>query len=124
MIPRFTTTPDVHGLEDGRLELDHELVYIDAKGRRFMVPKGFVTDLASVPRLVPGIVRVLFRGPLQTAHAAILHDWLYKTKAMSRRKADALFYEALRATKEGRAGAWLMWAGVRLGGWVPWSKHG
>lgn len=116
----FLTSPDVHWLEDGSLELDAPLVYLDAAGNRWEVPTGFTTDLASVPRLVPGVVRLFFRGPLQTARAAILHDWLYQSKTVSRRQADALFFEALRATGESRAGAWMMWLGVRSGGWWAW----
>lgn len=123
MTPRFCTSPDVHWLADGRLELDAPLVYIDASGKEWQVPKGFTTDLASVPRVVPGIVRLLFRGPLQTAHAAILHDWLYNARKVSRREADALFWEALRATGESAVGAWLMWAGVRAGGWWRWRSR-
>jgi hypothetical protein len=120
---KFITSPDVHWRMDGRLELDAPLIYVDSKGQVWDVPAGFATDLASVPRLVPGIVRVFFRGELQTAHAAILHDALYHFQDVSRSEADALFYEALRATGETRVGAWLMWAGVRLGGWLPWKRR-
>ncbi len=120
--PRFISSPDVHWLEDGSLELDAPLLYVDAAGRLWVVPKGFRTDLASVPRAVPGVLRLFFRGPLQTAWAAILHDWLYRMKEVARRIADAMFYEALRATGESTVGAWMMWLGVRSGGWWAWRS--
>lgn len=119
-MPSFLGFPDVHWLPDGRLELDAPLVYRSESGESFVVPAGFRTDLASVPRGVPGLVRLLFRGPLQTAHAAILHDWLYSRGEVSRFEADRLFWEALRATGESRVGAWLMWAGVRGFGWMAY----
>ena len=121
---RFSDLPNVHWLDSGELQLDAPLVYTALSGVVFTVPEGFTTDLASVPSIVPGVIRILFRGPLQTAMAAILHDYLYETGIVSRREADSLFYEALRATGEGRVGAFLMWSGVRLGGWYVWNKHG
>lgn len=52
------------------------------------VPKGFITDGASVPRFL------WFVGcPMQksTLRAAILHDYLYKSKEVSKMEADWLF---------------------------------
>lgn len=121
--PRFVGTPQVHWLPDGRLQLDAPLYYISRDGREFRIPAGFDTDLASVPRLVPGVVRVFFRGELKTAWAAILHDRLYQTREVTRMQADALFFEALRFTGETRFGAWCMWLGVRAGGWYAWNDH-
>lgn len=118
----FTAQPDVHWRDDGRLELDCDLIYWSADAKRYLIPAGFVTDLASVPRFIPGIVRLIFRGNLLTARAAILHDWLYYTKMMSRREADDLFYEALRSTGEGLLGAWTMWSAVRISGWWAWMN--
>ena len=119
----FVNLPDVHWLPDGRLQLNSPLTYRSYYIDVIEIPAGFITDLASVPPLVPGVVRALFRGPLETATAAILHDYLYATGVVSRRKADALFYEALIATGETRTGAYLMWLGVRVGGWSSWRKH-
>lgn len=119
----FNALPDVRWLANGRLELQNVITYQAADGRRFVIPAGFITDLASVPRGLPGVFRLLFRSELHTALAALLHDRLYYTAEVSRSEADALFYEALRATHETRVGAWAMWAGVRAGGWFAWRKH-
>jgi hypothetical protein len=84
----------------------------------FVVPKGFVCDLASIPKFITWLVPSWD----QTAGAGILHDWLYRTGLLSRLDADALFYEALRAEPStGRFWAFWMWAAVRVFGWGPWT---
>lgn len=88
---------------------------------RFVVPPGFVTDLASIPRavrLLPGFdVNGRSRAP------AVLHDWLYCSQAVSRSLADYLFHVALRAEGVPPVTADLFWAGVRLGGWVYYNRR-
>ena len=49
------------------------LVGVSIKDRNITVGKGFVTDLASVPRLALAII-----APWDVARAAIIHDLLYK----------------------------------------------
>lgn len=47
---------------------------------------------------------------------AVIHDWLYSTGGLSRKASDEVFYNALRSSRTARWRAWLMWAGVRIGG--------
>ncbi|WP_240921154.1 DUF1353 domain-containing protein [Metapseudomonas otitidis] len=47
---------------------------------------------------------------------AVIHDYLYGTANLSRRQSDEVFYNALRSSGVARWRAWLMWAGVRIGG--------
>lgn len=82
------------------------------------VPAGFVTDLASVPRLPFAYLIVGGKGK----KAAVVHDWLYSTRKCTRAQADEVFREALAASGYGGAVQGLMWSGVRVGGWVPWSR--
>ena len=94
------------------------LVY-EAETYYVMVPAGFETDFASVPRLP---LMYLLAG--DTAHeAAVIHDYLYRTNGISRREADALFYTIMRETNEPRWRAWMMWFAVRAGGWRTWNKY-
>lgn len=89
------------------------LVYqSDAAGQTFTVPAGFETDFASVPR-IPLIYELTGNT---SQEAATLHDWLYTTGTVSRSMADAVLKEASIATNVPRWRAWLMWAGVRIGG--------
>ena len=58
---------------------------------RVNVPRGFVTDLASIPR----VFFSLFRPDGQYAHAAVVHDWLYWNQSTSRAIADEIFNLAM-----------------------------
>jgi len=127
--PRFVDEPECRWEKDseqhltGYLLLSAPLTYLARSGELFPVPEGFRTDLASVPRWLAGFVRMTFRGPIQTAWAAILHDALYASGIETRARADELFWEALRATGESPMGARILWAGVRAGGWKAWREH-
>lgn len=60
-----------------------------------MVPVGFTTDFATVPRLP-----IVFSIMGDTAHrAAVLHDWLYTSKVVSREVADGILFDAMRSTR-------------------------
>lgn len=88
------------------------------------VPEGFVTDLASIPR----ILWPLLPKTGSYVEAAIVHDWLYWDGAMEgqpipRRVADRVFYRLMRQAGTSPLVAGLVWVGVRLGGWLAWSRH-
>ena len=83
------------------------------------VPTGFDTDFGSVPRLPFMFWLLGDRGHA----AAVVHDYLYRTANVSRAKADAIFHEALRADGEDAVSSWLMWTGVRVGGWAAYSHR-
>lgn len=114
----FTTPLDLRAQLPGRWELLRELIW-HSDTERIVVPAGFVTDLASIPRLLRGILHQngLSRAP------AVLHDFLYATQIMTRAEADAVFREALKAEGMGWLGRFLYWGGVRVGGWVAWRNH-
>lgn len=111
----FISTLDVRHVGPNRFELLNALVWATAD-HVIEVPAGFVTDLASVPRLARPFLDINGRS----AKPAVLHDWLYTSQTMPRGDADALFLEALRAEGVRLAGPWIYWAGVRVGGWVAW----
>jgi hypothetical protein len=82
-----------------------------------VVPIGFTTDFASVPR-APLIFWLC--GDTST-EASVVHDYLYTTKQYSRAQADAVLREASLVSKVPRWRAWLMWAGVRVFGGSHWA---
>jgi hypothetical protein len=84
-----------------------------------IVPAGFETDFASVPRLP---LVYLACGDVGR-RAAVLHDYLYRTGQVSRPSADAVFREALLADGVSRWRAWLMWSGVRAMGWKYYNDQ-
>ena len=81
-------------------------------GIEWVIPAGFMTDLASIPGLFWSIV-----SPQEIAHGALLHDYLYSTKAIPRKEADMALYQIIREENEvGPIRARLVYWAVRLGG--------
>ena len=119
----FSNPPLLIGeVRDGvqRFILSGNLVWETRVGGGFItvvVPAGFETDFASVPRFFTR----LFPTTGEWSKPAILHDWLYvSAQGCSRFMADALFREAMIQEGVPFWRAWLMWLAVRTfgrGGW-------
>jgi hypothetical protein len=126
----FTTPLIVSPMSDGSSwKLESKFTYhIGSKfSRHFIsVPKGFITDFASIPNF-------LFFLPDWATYnkAPVLHDYIYAThrlhKEWTRQFADDIFLEAMlvdfRDHKSGPLVAWLEYYAVRLFGWIPWNKY-
>lgn len=123
---KFTSTLQLERLDDtsrdgrGTWRLLASLGYSSDLIGQVTVPAGFVTDLASVPRLP---VAFFLAGGLAHA-AAVVHDWLYTTHQTDRATADSVFREACQACGVSRWRAYLMWLGVRAGGAGSWGADG
>jgi len=94
------------------------LIYEGSLGQ-LTVPRGFITDLASIPKFMRGLLDV------NDSHrrAAVLHDFLYCAQHLTRKQADDLLLEAMEAIG---VQAWkrnAMYAAVRVGGWAYWNKR-
>jgi hypothetical protein len=99
--------------------LTSSLQYRCPDGSIIHVPRNFVTDFASVPRIP---VAWLLTG--DTGHrAAVIHDWLYRSHERSRAEADKLFYRILREDGEPLWRAVIMYAAVRLFGGAAYHRH-
>lgn len=94
------------------------LTYVGAS-EEFLVPAGFATDFASVPRLLWGILPPYGRH----TRAAVVHDWLYATGYLPRAEADGVFRRIMRECHVGRLRRWTMYLALRLFGWVAWRAH-
>lgn len=94
---------------DGKLWEVQESVTYKGRDGSFVVPPGFRTDFASIPRLV---VWLIPRYGIYT-RAAILHDFLCSTRPVSRADADGLFRRSMRELGVSVPRRWMMWAGVR-----------
>jgi hypothetical protein len=81
-----------------------------------VVPAGYVTDFASIPRAVHFIISPFGKH----AEAAVVHDWLYALgtpkDGKSRRTADKAFVKALRLLEVNFFKRQIMYWAVRLGG--------
>ncbi len=114
------------------------VVRIEHEGFRYVltVPKGFITDFASVPRiaqLLPG-----FGKAEMSAHAAVVHDFLYCSQGrvgvqwgisgtvlleLTRQACDQQLYDGLRASGYSRPVAAMFYTAVRAGGWLYWIRR-
>lgn len=92
---KFLTPLLTEFLDDVQAKLVEDLVYeSDVLGETVTVPKGYVTDFASVPRYP-----IIFWATGDTAHkAAVIHDYLYQLGKYSRKVADDVLLEAMKLT--------------------------
>ncbi|MDF3936646.1 DUF1353 domain-containing protein [Pseudomonas citronellolis] len=119
---RFLTTLQTEQQGKWQHRLLADLVLEDERGT-FIAPAGFITNFASLQVLHNAVLFVLFALVAGYGNlAATIHDQLYTEGRLPRRDCDAVFYRALRAEGVARWRAWIMWAGVRLGGASHYNK--
>ena len=90
----FTTPLIVEPINNRQWELIDEFSYytnLFDKSTTIIVPKGFITDFASVPRFLWSI----FPPWDKYGKAAVLHDYLYSYQIFERKICDRIFYEAM-----------------------------
>ncbi len=119
--PSFDTPLELEYIDGHNWLLTAEFAYDTdlPEPHTIRVPRGFVTDFASIPRPLWNI----FPPTGQYGKAAVIHDYLYRTPGLaSRGNADATLLEAMKALGVGRWTRWTIYAGVRCGG--HWSYHG
>jgi hypothetical protein len=133
----FTRPPQLAYLGRGRYQTVGPTVYHGDR-ESLIVPSGFDTDLASVPRAFWALV------PPSGAYeqAAVLHDYLCTELARQRRAealelqvsaapdapvnardTDGLFRRVMREAGVPFATRWVMWAGVRWGALVTPARR-
>lgn len=115
----FLTPLDLRAYKPGEWVVLLALIFMATDGKRYIVPRGFITDLASIPRLL----RALFDVNGESRAAAVLHDFLYCIQHTTRAEADALFLEALKSCGVPWATRYSMYLGVRAGGWMYWQDR-
>ena len=98
----------------------------EESGIEIMVPQGFETDFASIPRLA----RLIISPSGLHAKASLIHDALYhggcllagwQEAIISRRRADQVFLEAMQVLAVPRWRCWVIYFSVRLFGWIAWA---
>jgi hypothetical protein len=144
-MPHFTHKLDVQEMLDG---VQHRLLVpfgFDDGHECVVAPQGFVTDYASIPPLgriaaiagaigmVAGLAwlvwtalavaflssSLLHSGIYQ--RAAVIHDYLYRTRSHTRGKSDWILYEAMTCC---RTPVWqrvVIYLNVRFFGWMVWN---
>ena len=100
--------------------LGNELVYkIRETGQRLVVPRGFVTDFASVPR----VFWTVFPKHGEYTRAAIVHDYLYWQQQCNRLQADELFDIVMEDSDVDTASRYAIYAAVRVWGGSAWEGN-
>lgn len=107
---------DQHGQTVCRT-LQDETYYTSAG--MFVVPQGFESDGASLPRLFWRLLGHPFS--MDYLWEAVLHDYLYRTQTDSRKVADSIFFNLLKDKMPVRSR--LIYWSLRLFGWIAWNSN-
>jgi len=119
-LPCFVGDVVVKQETDRWWRIQEEILYCHTQEIMFLIPKDFITDFASIPKVLWSLFSPV--DPLYSK-AAILHDRLYETHETTRQEADALFYEAMMATGCDLIVRYTLWSAVRLFGGLAWSNN-
>jgi hypothetical protein len=107
----FSGEPTLQPTGDGRnMRLIEEFSYTDANGAVWTVPKGTVTDGASIPGALWSIIGSPFTG--KYLNAAIIHDHFCENHRRPWQQVHRLFHEGMLAGGVDQTTAKLMYAGV------------
>jgi hypothetical protein len=119
----FTKPLIVEPLDNGReWKLKEEFEYhvgTEDSEEVIRVPAGFVTDFASVPRLIWSILPPWGKY----GKAAVVHDFCYGTELYPRKRCDEIFLECMVVLQVSSWKRWSMYLAVRGFGWLVWRKH-
>ncbi len=85
-----------------------------------IIPKGFRTDGASIPKIFWPIIGHPFSGDF--AVAAVVHDYLYTFQHGTRKDADQIFKELMIRYGTYKWKVKLMYPSVRIFGRICWVK--
>lgn len=113
--------PTLIPFDDGEYwVLGNDLVFtIRHTGQRIVVPRGFVTDFASVPR----IFWTFFPKHGEYTRAAIVHDYLYWQQQCTRSQADELFDIVMEDSDVDTTSRFTIYAAVRVWGDDAWDGN-
>jgi len=94
-------------------------IFIKLNGNWYVIPKAFLSDIASVPWLLTFFID---RFDYRLILFSLLHDYFYRTQFVPRFYADAIYALGLKETA-----GWFIsnafYIGLRLGGWVAWKNN-
>lgn len=115
----FDSPLDLEYLDGRTWRLIAPFAYKPLIGKAILVPAGFVTDFASVPR----VFWRLFPPTGRYGKAAVVHDFLYQFNGVPRERADRIFLEAMTELNVGWFTRHTLYLAVRAGGWKPWNSY-
>lgn len=95
-------------------------LHLNYKGIKVVIPKGFKTDGASIPR-----VFWWFGKPFDgdTLIPAVCHDWLYQKTDIPRLICDLIFLDMMKMDGVGLIKRWTYFKVVLIFGWISRLIH-
>lgn len=116
---KFENDPELKIITDSYYELESEMLAW-VNDCLIVVPKGFRTDLASVPWWMQWRFNSKDRSLIRPG---ILHDYFYdQPGSYSRKEVDEIFYYALQVEGNSLYTRYAMYTAVRLFGWRYYAK--
>lgn len=98
------------------------MLLADFKWQGVTVPRGFITDAASIPRFAWWWTR-----PEGVWPAALIHDWRFnqcgELGALTIKEANIELYENVMALGYRKSKAWVVWSGPSLWGKSIWNRY-
>lgn len=117
---KFIGTYQIEEVDSRLFKTLQDLTYIANNGEIILVPAGFITDGASIPKIFWSIIGSPFTGKYKKP--ALIHDYLYAIHLTSRKRVDSIFIEGMKYLGVSRIKRVLMWFAVKVGGAFVWQK--
>lgn len=127
MSPHFLPQPHLEPIPDSKPDMwvlveDYDII-LPVSEKRLRIYAGFVTDGASVPRLIRRITDYQPFSP-STMAPALVHDAITRARLFARRVCDVEFFALMQMNGEtARRRSRKYFFAVRIGGWWPWIHH-
>jgi Protein of unknown function (DUF1353) len=115
-------SPAVRAFGDNRfwVTIEDMTYVIGSTSDQIVVPKGFVTDFASIPQSLWSLGLTPYG---QYSRAAVIHDYLYWSQSCTRAQSDRLLVIAMKESRVSGLDEYLVYRGVELGGDGPWNAN-
>jgi hypothetical protein len=119
IIDPYDSSPNI----DEWVVLDEYIFWSHRLMQPIVVPRWFITDLASIPRIFKPLISVNERHRL----ASIPHDLIYTLQALGqstikRKEADKVLSDFCKLQHVSNATRRMIYWAVRAGGWAVWGK--
>lgn len=131
---KFTAPLDLEYIDGRNWKVTAEFDYQTNDGETIKIPSGFITDFASIPRVLWAFLPPTGDYGL----SALAHDWLYRHggriihttapngeityRIYSRAECDRIFLQAMEDLGVGWLKRRTMWLAVRNWGWISFKS--
>lgn len=106
-------------VDSSRFELIESIAYVNSE-LEITVKAGFISDMASIPKMFWGIIGSPFEGKYRKA--ALIHDGLYGSHWLTKKESDALFLEMMKVNGVSWLKRYTMYYAVKWFGNGAWNK--